>query len=119
MKKAPALLLCLLLLAATACKHSQRQSDVLDDQTMIGFLTDLYLVEGYYAVETQYRYDSSSPEITEACDAILEKYNITRESVEKSLDYYSQHPDEYKPIETEVASRLERLNEPAEEGPLP
>jgi hypothetical protein len=118
MKKLAIPLLGLMLLATTACKHDQRPADVLDAAVMADFLTDLYLIEGQYAVESQYRFDAASPEILGACSDLLEKHHITRERVEKSFDYYSQHPEEYKSIQTEVVSRLEKLNGPNEESPL-
>lgn len=109
-KHSPFTFLCLLLLATTACRQDQRTSGVLDANTMTEVLTDLYLLEGYYAIESQYRFDSMSPELLSACDTLLEKHHVTRENVEKSFDYYSQHPEEYKSIQEDVAARLEQLN---------
>jgi hypothetical protein len=112
---APLTLICLLLLGATACQNDQRPDDVLDDKTMADFLTDLYLLEGYYSIESQYQYETVSPEILDACDDILKKHNITRERVEKSFDYYSRHPEKNNAINQEVASRLDKLIGPDEE----
>jgi hypothetical protein len=110
MKRKAFILFCLFALTATACKHSQRPADVLDASTMADFLSELYLVEGYYAVKSNYRFDSASPEVLAACDDILKKNHLSRETVEKSFDYYSQHPEEYEAIQKEVASRIEKLN---------
>ena len=111
MKKLALPLFCLFLLAATACRHEQRPTDVLDAETMTNFLSDLYLVEGYYAVESQYRFDAASPEVLSTCNSLLEKNHITRESVEKSFDYYSRHPEEYEAIMKEVSARIESLSD--------
>lgn len=110
MKRLTHSLLCLLLLCTVACNHNQRPSGVLDDNTMVHFLTDLYLVEGYLFVETEFRYDAMPPEVLDACDDILKKNNITRENVEKSFDYYSQHPDEYEAIQKKVLARIDEMS---------
>ena len=108
------ILLSLLLLTATACHRDQRPADVLAADTMVNVLTDLYLIEGYYAVESQYRFDTASPEVIGAVDEVLKTHHVTRESMEKSFDYYSQHPDEYEAIQKEVATRIEQLTAPGE-----
>ena len=109
MKRLALSFLCLFLIGATACRHEQRPDDVLDADAMIDFFTELYVVEGCYAVESQYRFDSPSPEILAACDSIMKKKHLTRERVEKSLDYYALHPEEYESIQKEVAARIDRL----------
>ena len=116
MKRLSPLLLCLLLLSVTACKHDQRPKDIINvesdkafDDTMVDVLTDLYLIDGVYAAESQYRFDTPSPEVVGAIDAVLEKHHITREQLEKCFDYYSEHPDEYKAIQEQVAARIDKL----------
>lgn len=111
------LLLGLLLLGVASCRHDQRPANVLDASDMADFLTDLYVVEGYYAVESQYGFEEASPETLGACDAVMEKHHLTKERVEKSFDYYSQHPEEYKAIQDEVASRIDKLSASAEALP--
>lgn len=78
---------------------------------MTNFLSDLYLVEGCYAVESQYRFDAASPEVLSACNSLIEKYHITLEGVERSFDYYSRHPEEYEAIMKEVSARIESLSD--------
>lgn len=106
-------LLCLLLLGA--CNRTQRPDDVLDADAMVNVQTDLYLIEGVYAAESQYRFDTVSPEITGAVDAVLKKHHISREQMEKSLDYYSKHPDEYKTIQEKISTRIDKLTAPGGE----
>ena len=119
MKRLSLLFLCLLLLVVTACKHDPRPKDIINvesdkafDDTMVNVLTDLYLIEGVYAAESQYRFDTASPEVLSAIDAILEKHHITREQLDKCFDYYSEHPDEYKVLQEQVAARIDKLTAP-------
>ena len=115
MKKIPILVAALLLVAA--CRSEQRPADVLAPQAMAAVLADAYMLEGFYAVETGYRYDSMLPEVLAAYDDILARYHTTREAVELSLEYYSTHPDQYKPVQDSVLALLDRSAAPADSLP--
>lgn len=90
-----------------SCRRGERPADVLDAPQMVDFLADAYLLEGFYAVETQYRYDALSAEVLRAYDDILAKHGVSREQVEHSFAYYSEHPELYAPIQDSVLARLE------------
>ena len=115
MKKIPILVAALLLVAA--CRSAQRPADVLAPQAMAAVLADAYMLEGFYAVETGYRYDSMLPEVLAAYDDILARHHTTREAVELSLEYYSTHPDQYKPVQDSVLALLDRSAAPADSLP--
>lgn len=74
---------------------------------MVDFLTDAYRLEGFYAVETQYRYDVMPDHVMRSYDSILDVHGLTRDAVERSIDYYSHHLDEYEAIHNDVVARLE------------
>lgn len=80
---------------------------VMDEGKMVDFLTDAYLLEGFYAIETQFRYDAVSPEVLHRYDSILTVHGITRDEVERSLAYYSQQLLLYEAIHDSVVVRLE------------
>ena len=105
MKKNSLLILPLLSLLVVACHHDSLPEDVLDSEQMTAFLTDAYMQEGIYAVES--RYDSLPEHVVRGYDSILELHGITREQVEHSFDYYSQHLDAYQAIQDSVVARLE------------
>ena len=115
MKKIPILVAALLLVAA--CRSEQRPADVLAPQAMAAVLADAYMLEGFYAVETGYRYDTMLPEVLAAYDDILARHHTTREAVEHSLEYYSTHPDQYKPVQDSVLTLLDRSAAPADTLP--
>ena len=106
MKKIVFILLPVLLLLG-ACRHEERPADVMSHEQMVSFLADAYLLEGFDAVETQYRYDALSPEVLHSYDSILAVHSVTRDAVEHSFDYYSRHLDEYQAIHEEVVALLE------------
>ena len=91
-----------------ACRHDDRPADLIEAPRMVDFLSDAYLLEGFYAIETQYRYDAMPAEVLRAYDDILAKHHLSREQVERSFDYYSNHPDLYGPIQDSVLVRIER-----------
>lgn len=97
-----------LLLLFAACRHEGQSAEVLDQERMTAFLCDAYLLEGYNAVETHYRFDSVSVESLRGYDSILDLHGLTREQVEQSLDYYTAHLDLYQAINDSVVARLER-----------
>ena len=92
-----------------SCRHDGIPQDVLDQERMTDFLCDAYLLEGFYAIETQYRYDALSDEVLCSYDSILDSHGLTREQVEISLDYYSAHPDIYQAIHDSVVACLEAM----------
>lgn len=108
MKKVPILLAALLLVAA--CRSEQRPADVLAPQAMAAVLADAYMLEGFYAVETEYRYDTMLPEVLAAYDDILTRHGTTRQAVEHSFTYYSAHPEQYQPIQDTAIALLQRMH---------
>ena len=106
MRKIVLSLMAFVLLAA--CHRGSRPEGVLDAPQMVDFLSDAYLLEGFYAVETQYRYDALPAEVLGAYDDILKKHHLTREQVEQSFAYYAEYPELYAPIQDSVLARIER-----------
>ncbi len=100
-------LFALVLLAG--CHRDGRPEGVLDAPQMVEFLSDAYLLEGFYAVESQYRYDAMRPEVLGAYDYILDNHHVTREQVEQSFSYYAEHPELYGPIQDSVLARIEQV----------
>ena len=110
-------LLPITLLLLASCRSGQRPADVLPPEAMASLLADAYMLEGFYAVETGYRYDTMLPEVLAAYDDILSRHHTTREAVELSLEYYSTHPDQYKPVQDSVLALLDRAAAPADTLP--
>lgn len=104
-------LLIALAFAATACTHKGLPEGIMTHDQMVDFLTDAYMLEGFYAVETQYRYDALSDEVIRVYDSILNAQGLDRETVEKSLEYYGTHPEAYKKVHEEVLDTLDKGRE--------
>lgn len=105
------LLLATAAVLCAACHNNDRPKDLIEAPQMVAFLSEAYLLEGFYAVETQYRYDAMMPEVLRAYDNLLAAHGITREAVERSFEYYAEHPEFYEPIQDSVLARLDRLSD--------
>lgn len=90
-----------------ACGGEKAPADLIPADRMVDFLTDAYLLEGFYAVESEYRYDALTPDVVRAYDDILARHGIDKEAVERSFHYYAEHPDLYQSIHDSVIARLE------------
>lgn len=105
--KSPVILVAIACLALSACKSKPQTVDALPPSTMVEFLEGAYRIEGRFAVETQFRFDVLSEQTAHAYDSLLAANHVTKEEVERSLQYYALHLDEYKPIMDSVAARFE------------
>lgn len=105
-----ALLPVLLLLAGVlvSCRGDEVPEDVMGEERMASFLQEAYLIEGFYAVESNFHYDTLQPEMLGAYDSLLSRYGLSREEFEQSVDWYTAHPKVYKRVHDTVLARLDR-----------
>ena len=101
---------CVLFWMLCSCHHEALPAGVMDEEKMADFLQQAYLLEGFYSVETQYRYDTLQPEIIASYDSLFSEYGITRKQFERSVDWYAKHPEDYTRIHDTVIARLERMD---------
>lgn len=101
----------LLLFAAAlvGCHREKLPEGVLSHEAMVDFLTDAYMLEANYAIETGYNYDSIPAGAMGAYDQLLTKHGLNKDNVQRSLKYYAEHPDVYAKMHDEV---LERIKQP-------
>lgn len=90
-----------------ACRNKGVPPGVMDARTMTEFLKEAYMLEGFYAIETEFRYDSLHAEMVASYDSLLARYGLTRGDFELSIDYYSRHPREYDLIHRKVVASLD------------
>lgn len=106
----------------SACRPKSVPPDVMDEQRMASFMQEAYLIEGYFAVETGFMYDTLRPEMIAAYDSLLSANGITREEFEHSMDWYTHHPEFFKRVHDTVLARFDRElaaqpDEPSKEDP--
>lgn len=100
------LMLCVIV---AGCSHEAKPpSNVMPETQMVDFLEQAYLLEGFYAVETGYQYDTLHPAMLASYDSLLASYSITRDDFERSVNWYSRHPDIYERVHDSVLARIDR-----------
>lgn len=82
-------------------------SDVMNEKTMVSFLKDAYTLEGFYAIETSFHYDSLYPQMRASYDSLLASYDISREDFERSIDWYSHHPEVFEKVHQSVIAEID------------
>lgn len=78
------------------------------EEKMAEFLQEAYLLEGFYGIETSFQYDTLYPEMLASYDSLLASYSLTREDFERSIDWYTRHPQIYQRIHDSVLARFDR-----------
>lgn len=98
----------LFFVGVVGCSHEAvPPSDVMSEATMVDFLQHAYLLEGFYAVETGYHYDTLHPEMLASYDTLLATYDISRDDFERSVRWYGSHPDIYERVHDSVLARID------------
>ena len=95
------------LLLLVGCRGNRLPDGVLDADRMVDFLSEAYLLEGYYSVATQFAYDTVPPEVAGAYAALLDRMGISQGEVDSSFEYYAKHVDAYAAIQERVQERLQ------------
>ena len=94
----------------SSCHRADKLPEgVLAHNEMVSFLSEAYLLEGFYAVESGFRYETMSPQIRESYNQLLAKYNLTDADFERSIEYYVAHDEEYAAIHQEVIANLDQM----------
>ena len=109
MKRIPTALAIVAVIAAfsVSCNREKLPEGVMDEARMVDFLTEAYKLESFYVVECGFKYDIFSGEIVATYDSLMAAQGVTREAFERSIDYYSHHPEAYESIHNQVVSRLD------------
>lgn len=101
-----------LVLLLAACHQTDRQpANLLPPDRMVDFLSEAYLIEGRYAVETSYQYRLTSSPNIDRYDSLLSAQGLTAAEIDSSLAWYSLHLEEYQSIMDSVVARLSLISE--------
>lgn len=98
------LLLCVF--TFTAC--SNRPKNVLNQDEMINFLTDLHKLDGALTIQSLTS-DTNRDEKIYYYNALLKKYGITQADFDSSLVWYVDNPKKFSNIYTKVAENLTKF----------
>lgn len=90
-----------------ACHNKSDQEPIAQDR-MVDFLFDACMLEGMYSVSLRAG-DSLADMMPAAYDSVLSRHGLTRDEVEAAFDFYSNRPELFEPIYTQVYARLDSI----------
>lgn len=109
MKKTKLILIAFVALLV-GCHNEPLPEGILDQEAMTNLLTDVYLLEGFYADRTNNQLDSVASEIRTSYDSLFHKHNVTPEQFENNLAYYAGQDDIYDSINQHVLNNIKNYN---------
>ena len=111
-KACSGLLFAACILVAVSCDQAieQRPADVLDEPAMVKLLIRVHLAETF-TVNTGYSLDSSMLFYGRYQEDVLRSLKLDTATVNRSMRYYSQHPDLTFKIYEQVVDSLSLRNE--------
>lgn len=93
------------ILTLTACSKNQPPEGVLDEQRMVSVLADLTVIDGY--MSTLMYTDSLRIRGKNFYATVYKHHNISKETFENSMKYYSSQPVLLDSMYSRVARKLE------------
>ncbi len=102
----PGILFCLLCLSCEEKKEMTAPDDLIEKNKLISVIIELETLEAYYE-QIHKRPVVYKDALDSSCALVLTDYGITKEQLEKSIDYYSFYPDS---IFTLYESTLDSIN---------
>lgn len=98
------LLLVSILLSLSSCKKDLPTKDLIEKEQFIEILADIHLGEAMRS--SRHRIDKKNLRSSEMYESVLRKHGVSKETLEKTIRYYSRHPKVYDEIYQKVLNRL-------------
>ena len=110
------LLLIALCISGIACKRqwednkAQKPKDLIPRDKMVAVLTDFHLIESAL-LYSQYKVVNVKTQGSFYYKKILDKYHITKDQFDRSLDYYSYHLKELESMYEEIIVNYTKMED--------
>ena len=107
----------MLMLFSLACQETQPKKtpkDVIPPQKMEKLLFDMHRIDAMYTMRVP---ESRKYEANKLYASLFDKYEITRESLDRSLQYYADHAGQFGSIYDNVLKRLSERKEETQKAP--
>jgi len=98
-------LLSILLLACTAPKP-KIPTGILSKKKFINILKEVHLAEAKFELYKTKGIENAKNELAHNYSAIYEKHAVTMNTFDKTINYYTQHPEQLEKIYTRVLEQL-------------
>lgn len=113
MKKRISFLLLALMPLFTYCDRDRVPNYVLNEEEFTNLIVDIHIAEATYG-QKRGSYRSLDPEAFSYYKTVLEENNITKELLDTTIYWYSNHPKVYLKVYDRVIGRLSELEAEAE-----
>lgn len=91
------------------CHREQLPQQVMDEDTMVSFLIDTYLLESYYATQTRVHNEAWRADVAHSYAELYARYGVTQPMVDSSMAYYCDHSERYEQICLRVRDSLNNM----------
>lgn len=98
------------------CKEEQKPASIMNEEEMVNLLVELYLAEAKISL-TGIRRDSANKLFLPYEESVIASRGIPDSTLNKSYDYYFQHPDELEHILDAVMDTLNLREQRASDKP--
>lgn len=103
------IILLMLIALVFACRPDKiRKADTIPEKKLIPLLVDLYLLQGSFHSPVVFR-NYGGIDSTALFGNLFEKHGVTREELDRTLDYYSARPDKLEKIYQKLLVQLTQL----------
>lgn len=99
-------ILCMPFFVFVSCGTKQLPDGVLDESTMVDLLCDVYMIEGYFSDQTDFKPFLMAEEVVESYSDIMDKYQINDSVFEASFRYYMEDYLRFDSINAKVMDKL-------------
>ncbi len=107
-KRMAIILLALAMVTAVSCHNKKIPEGVVSEKAMIEILAEMHTADAYFNVTNGYECDTLIGEIAYTYNQIFERYGVTKETFDKSLDYYSKNPKKFREMYEKVVLKLNK-----------
>jgi len=109
-------LIIVVFISLVQCKEEQKPASIMNEEEMVNLLVELYLAEAKISL-TGIRRDSANKLFLPYEESVIASRGIPDSTLNKSYDYYFQHPDELEHILDAVMDTLNLREQRASDKP--
>jgi hypothetical protein len=108
MKQVKYLIICFCFIIISCSQNEKVDKDILNKDSLINVIVDMHLGDAIL-MEPSVATKQITINKPEYYSAILKKHSVTKENFQKSIDFYSQNPEEYETIYETVVEKITLL----------
>ena len=105
--KIKSIIFCVIFLSCGTTK-TEIPKDILSENSFIVLLKDVQLAEAKFELHKSKGIENAKIELAHNYSSIYNTHGITKKDFDKTMDYYTQHPEQLEKILTSVLEQLKK-----------